>query len=311
MTDDQGILRIARELSDSEKAIKAQLEGKTIDEFEPQKQNDSKNGFQVVSASMFTQAHESVVRFTSSKLSFNSTAIAKLNRIMAAPDGASVERCSHIELLLNPVERVMAVRPCTPDHPNVIRWCDVNGLSVNLSCKAFARILYELMGWDESYGYRVQAVPYMHHGDTVLFFDLDNYIGRELGKKSDAATIIPDKHCEKTVPSNEEVRGIFYPAEDDEEPQEIEDIELLELQLRKAAERESRSFGTPLFEHSSDTRFPESESKGDMMTPARVLDKDHRVDDSEIDALQERLMDALFASAENPAKSDPAPGGDS
>lgn len=300
MTDDQGILRIARELSDSEKEIKAQLEGKTVDELEPQKQEENRNGFQVVSSSMFTQFSEPVVRFTRSTMSFNSTCIAKLNRIMSAPDGATVERCRYVELLFNPVERLLAVRPCAQDHPNAILWADENGLSVGIACTAFSRILFTLLGWDEGYGYRVQAKPYGQRGQKILFFDLDNYIGRELGKKPDATTIIPEKNGEEKAIMSEEVRGIFYPADDDEEPQEIEDIEALEQRLREAAERENRSFGTPLFEHSSDTRFPESESAGDMMTPARVLDKDHRVDDSEIDALQERLMDELFAPAEDP-----------
>ena len=56
MTDEHGILRISRELSDMEKRVKAQLEGKTLEELEQGDAKPTKKGFQVVGASMFSQA---------------------------------------------------------------------------------------------------------------------------------------------------------------------------------------------------------------------------------------------------------------
>ena len=112
MTDDNGIQRISRELSDMEKRVKAQLEGKTMEEYEQENAPPVKKGFQVVGAGMFSQAFEPVVRISSRFISFNAKCISKLNTMFEDDEGHMLKRCQYVELLFNPVERIL----CRDNH---------------------------------------------------------------------------------------------------------------------------------------------------------------------------------------------------
>lgn len=151
LTDDNGIQRISRELSEMEKRVKAQLEGKTLEEQEAEEAKPARIGFQVVGANMFSQAFEPVIRLSASSISFNSRCISKLNTVAESGNELGLKRCQYVEMLFNPVERMLAVRPCSPDHPNAIRWAKDNGTSTLLGAKAFCRLLFDILNWDENY----------------------------------------------------------------------------------------------------------------------------------------------------------------
>ena len=72
--------------------------------------------------------------------------------------------CEYAEILFNPVERMMVVRPCTKDNPNAIPWT-----ADSLSARSLVRIFYDSMGWDNSYTYRVPCQTVRQpHGDAVV-----------------------------------------------------------------------------------------------------------------------------------------------
>ncbi len=300
LTDDNGVQRIARELSALEKKYKAQLEGTQLEEDEESEDQTVRMGFQVVSASMFTQAFEPVVRFTKNAISFNSTCVGRMNRYTADGSNLGIEHCQYVEMLLNPVERMIAIRPCSPEHPNAMRWATADGKGLSLGATIFCKLLFSLMGWDESYSYRVPAAVRSRNGETVLFFDLDNFIGRETLKKEEEKAMAA--RAEQIRREAEETQGFFYGAnDDDEEPLKIEDAAVMEERLRRIAEYEQKTFGTMAFEHQGNAHLSAIDDDGewDVMAEARVLDKDHRVDDSVVDALQDTLLEALFASDED------------
>ena len=301
MTDDNGILRISRELSDMEKRMKAQLEGKTPEEYEQENAPTVKKGFQVVGASMFSQAFEPVVRLKQSSISFNATCISKLNTMTADENGPILQRCQYVELLFNPVERMLAVRPCSKDHPNAIRWAKDNGTSNPLGAKAFCSILFDMLNWDESYAFRVPAMLRTRGNEKILFFDLDNYIGHATAAAPDAPDEAPPEIIE---PEHEEenLQGFFYAADEDEAAEIIEDQEDLERRVQERIEQEKRSYGTPAFEHSSSSRIPmiDDDDEWDVMAEAVVLDIDHTVSPEEIELLQDTMLEALYAPAEDP-----------
>ena len=292
-TDDNGVQRIARVLSKAELAVKAQMEGKLPEEEEEDRIPLLKDGFQVVSGSMFSQALEPVVRFSRSGMVFNSTCISRMNRIANEKGIPRLIRCQYVEVLFNPVERMIVVRPCNPDHPNAIRWADDKGKSVSFGSKAFCTILYTLLDWNPEYTYRVPAIVRTKDGETIIFFDLDNFIGKITVKRQ------PEQETGTEAESpafsdSEETKGIFYAA-DDEEPQAIEDTEEMERKLRAIAEYEKRNFGTPAFEHDGDIRIPSIDDDGewDVMVAARVLGDDHRVDEAIVEALQDEMLEAM------------------
>ena len=307
MTDDNGIQRISRELSDMEKRVKAQLEGKTVEEYEQENAPPVKKGFQVVGANLFSQAFEPVVRISSRSISFNARCIGKLNAMAQGAEGPMLKRCRYVELLFNPVERMLAVRPCSPEHPNALCWATDCGSSVQLGARAFCTQLFGMLNWDESYTFRVPAMLRARGDEKVLFFDLDNYIGHDTAAKPEApAEVLP----EVIEPEeSESMQGFFYAADEDEGIEITEDPEDIERRVREQIEREKRTYGTPAFEHSSGTRIPMIDDDGewDITAEAVVLDSDHTVDAYTIERLQDAMMEELFEPAGEPDEEDDGP----
>lgn len=64
---------------------------------------------------MFSHTFEPVVRMSRSGITFNSTCVSRLDRMEGHDGQLEVRRVQHVELLFNPVERMLAVRPCAPD----------------------------------------------------------------------------------------------------------------------------------------------------------------------------------------------------
>ncbi len=188
---------------------------------------------------------------------------------------------------------MLAVRPCAPDHPNAVRWTDKKGKGAYISSKAFCTILYEILGWDTDYAFRVPAILRKKGDESILLFDLDNYIGRELPRRKPTDEEEADADVERRMESDE-TKGIFFGA-DDEEPQPVEEME---RRLREMAEYEKRNFGTPAFEHNSDFRLTAIDDEGewDVMAEARALGGDHRVDEITIEALQDEMLEAMIAA---------------
>ncbi len=113
------------------------------------------------------------------------------------------------------------------------------------------RIIYESMGWDKEYSYRIpcQIMQIPMPDDTVqdiLIFDLDNYIGRAVNKKDEI--IIARKQAEMQAVQNEDAKSFYYPPEDDDEPQEL--MEIAE-QVQREFEISKKIFGIPAFKHTS------------------------------------------------------------
>ena len=188
--------------------------------------------------------------------------------------------CEYAEILFNPVERMLVVRPCEADHPNAFPW-DAKGRGSS----PLSKVLYATMGWEEDYSYRIPCQPLTGpNGETVLFFDLDNYVGRAINKTEEV--IIARKQAELEMDNNG--KSYFYPPEDDEEPQVIKDME---EKFQKAVEINKKTFGVPAFEHQSTMRgFVQGET-WDMMTPARPLDINHKVDSNTVDELFLQVLD--------------------
>jgi hypothetical protein len=280
-----------------EEAVKAQLEGKPA-KTQEEKKRMPVEGFQVVSADMFSHALDPVVRFSKNQIAFNSTCISRLNRIAQSGTSLSLNRTQYVELLFNPVKRMLAVRPCAKDNPNAICWATENGKSRMVSASAFCRILFSILDWDSEYTYRVPCIVRSRDDETILFFDLDNFIGS--AKKS------RDENLEEEVAAaeeaireeSEETRGIFFSADDEEEPQEIEDTEEMERKLQELAEIERRTFGTPVFEHKGDVRLPSIDDEGewDVMAMPKILGDDHRIDEEVVDALQDQLLESMMTN---------------
>lgn len=268
MIDDHGISQIARELTEAEQKIKDELNGKNQNEAELQDNAEVIKTFQVVSGDMFSRIYEPVVRIGHREIPFNPSCTAKM-------------KTDYAEMLFNPVERMLIVRPCEVSHPNAIEW---DGKSRGAS--SLCRIIYESMGWDKEYSYRIpcQIMSIPMPDDTVqdiLIFDLDNYIGRAVNKKDEI--IIARKQAEMQAVQNEDAKSFHYPPEDDDEPQEL--MEIAE-QIQREFEISKKIFGIPAFKHTSAFRSIDGIGTWEeWLAPARPLDASHRIDAHVIDSL--------------------------
>ena len=273
LVDDHGISQIAREYTKAEQEMKDELEGRNDEDAAAQERKEAVKTFQVVSGDMFSRIHDPVVRIGRSNIAFNAACTAKMN-------------CEYAEILFNPVERMMVVRPCAKDHPNAIPWT-----AKPLAASSLVKMLYNSMGWDDEYTYRVPCQTIQEPGGdgVVLGFDLDNYIGRAINKKEEV--IMARKQEELAEEQREDAKSFFYPPEDDDEPQEIRDME---ERFQKAREQNKKIFGEPVFQHTTSMRgFAEQNADGewDMLVEARPLDIDHRVDTETVSSLFQEIVE--------------------
>ena len=275
LVDDHGIAQIARDLTAAEQEIKDELEGRTAEASESVSREEAARSFQVVSGDMFSRVHDPVIRITPNSISFNKSCVSKL------------PGTEYAEILFNPVERMLVVRPCAVTNPNFILWKEgYRGAS------PLSKVLYDSMGWETDYSFRVpcQAVkgPGPTGRNTVLVFDLDNYIGRASDKTDEV--IIAKKAAETVPEEREDAKSYYYPPDEDE-PKEIRDME---DKFERAVEANRRYFGTPVFMHESGVRGVSgdiTDGEWDMMIEAKPLDITHTVDESTVDDLLSGIMD--------------------
>lgn len=159
-----------------------------------------------------------------------------------------------------------------------------------------------MLNWDESFTFRVPAMLRSKGDERILFFDLDNYIGRASAAKLECTEEAMPEAMEAEA-RDEEAQGFFYAADEDEDMEIPEENEELERRMRERMEQEKRSYGTPAFEHSSGSRLPMIDDDGewDVMAEAVVLDSDHTVAAGTIERLQDDMLESLYAPAEDPS----------
>ena len=274
LMDDHGISRIARELTEAEQRIKDELDGIDRSRQEMEEQAETVKTFQVVSGEMFSHIHEPVVRIGQKDILFNTSCVAKM-------------RAEYAEILFNPVERMIVVRPTQKTNPNAVEW---GGKSRGASY--LCRILYESMDWDTEYTYRIPCQPIVLTApdetiQQVLLFDLDNYIGRAVNKREEIIRARQQQEREEKLA--EEAKSYFIPPNDDEEPEEL--VEIAE-EVQKAVELNKKIFGIPAFKHTSTFRSIDGNGTWEeWMAPARPLDTNHRYDADVVDEMLRKIQE--------------------
>jgi len=93
-------------------------------------------------------------------------------------------KTEYVELLIHPIERLLAVRKTTADNRNAIPW-----EAGAVSSAGFMPTLYELCGWCDYWKYRAEAVCLVKRSERVLIFNL-----------SETETIVCEKPKKKVKP---------------------------------------------------------------------------------------------------------------
>ena len=122
----------------------------------------SYDGYQVVRGEFFAHIYEPSFTLNNYKVSVNTACIKKL------PD------VEYVQILVNPIEKKLAVRPCREEEKDSFRWCSSGKKRSpkQITCRIFFAKVISLMDWNPNYRYKILG-KLIRSGNEILFiFDL-------------------------------------------------------------------------------------------------------------------------------------------
>lgn len=125
--------------------------------------NFSFDGYQVVRREFFSHKFDPCLTVKGNCIIFNNSCITRLEQVV------------YVQFLINPANEKLVIRPCTEGARDAIRWCiakDEKRKSRQITCKPFADKLYEMLGWETPYRYKLQGSMINYQGEQLYIFDL-------------------------------------------------------------------------------------------------------------------------------------------
>ena len=121
------------------------------------------DGYQVVRGEFFSHLYEPSFSFSNDKVYVNAACIRKI------PD------YDYVQILVNPEEKKLAVRPCQEDERDSFRWCSATGKRSpkQITCRMFFAKVMALMGWNGGYRYKLLGKLIRSNGQLLFVFDLN------------------------------------------------------------------------------------------------------------------------------------------
>ncbi len=122
----------------------------------------SYDGYQVVRGEFFSHIFEPSFTFNNYKIQVNTACIKKLPEY------------DYIQIMVNPNEKKLAVRPCLEDEKDSFRWCSATAKRSpkQITCKLFFAKVFSLMGWNPNYRYKLLGKLKKAQGQFLFIFDL-------------------------------------------------------------------------------------------------------------------------------------------
>lgn len=145
---------------------------------EKQQDTFTLDDYEVVKAGYFSDAERCYMTLRRGQISFSTTCMRKFSDV------------EYVEVLLNSVEKCVAIRPCDKSNPNAIQWGILRGsrwFAKQRACRGLINPVLSIMGWSKDCRYKIRG-QYMTDGeDQFLLFDLT--ASEEFSKtKQDAET---------------------------------------------------------------------------------------------------------------------------
>ena len=124
-------------------------------------------GYQVTKAELFAHSREPAITLWDNKVKFNMACLRRFPGV------------THIQLLIHPDQKRLIIRPCEADTPDSLRWAKGGGAKElsnrDLQCKVFAAKVFDLMGWDQQYRYKILGKPATCDGEVLFLFRLSDF----------------------------------------------------------------------------------------------------------------------------------------
>ena len=121
-------------------------------------------GYEIARGQFFQQQHNITVTFSINDIAFSKLCVRKLNNEPT------------VELLIDPVHQLFAVRPTSKENRHGITWASVsdphNVKLRKISGSAFIPMIYDILGWKKENRYRIRGVRRQRADEVVLLFDL-------------------------------------------------------------------------------------------------------------------------------------------
>ena len=120
-------------------------------------------GYQVVRREFISHRFDPTLTIKNNSITFNNACISRLDEVV------------YVQLLINPLTQTLVVRPCSEGARDSVRWCiakDEKRKSRQITCKPLAAKLYDLMGWESVYRYKLQGFQITYNGEQLYVFDL-------------------------------------------------------------------------------------------------------------------------------------------
>lgn len=105
----------------------------------------------------------------------------------------------YVQILVNPEEKYMLVLPCDRYDPSAVEWCKTSRKtgrieSKDMTSKFLSPKLFTLMGWNRESSYKVGCFyQEFGEGQTLLYFDLTEYVELVRTEETDANGVIKKK----------------------------------------------------------------------------------------------------------------------
>ncbi len=123
----------------------------------------SYEGYQVVRGEFFAHLNEPSFTLNNSRVSVNTACIRKL------------PNCDYVQILVNPSEKKLAVRPCSEEEKDSFRWCSggQKRMPKQILCRIFFAKVIDLMGWNPDYRYKILGKLIRFENALLYVFDLN------------------------------------------------------------------------------------------------------------------------------------------
>lgn len=155
---------------------------KEVEEEEIEEQDINLDGFQVVRKEFFSHSYDYSISIRPDHIRFSASIVKRL------------ADAYYVQLLINPAEKRMVVRPCDVDDKDSIHWAydrarDSKKAARDVNCKLFCMKLYDLLKWNTNYRYKIQGALVKSNNELIMVFNFDDQEAFELGQRSGSSTL--------------------------------------------------------------------------------------------------------------------------
>lgn len=134
---------------------------------------DNLSGFEVVQSSLFGR------RYSGPVMSISPTAI-----LFSVTTHLALDNCECVQILVNPMERKVIVRPVTSRESEAYNWTSGEKKSSWISCPMLASRIYSIWNLDKDFRYRIQGKTIVFDRKPMILFDFNTPMIQDPIKKS-------------------------------------------------------------------------------------------------------------------------------